>query len=628
MKKRVSKNTQFLGTASRKKDYITGLDGLRAIGLLAVLLYHLFPQELKGGYLGVTLFFVLSGYLITDLLAQEFDKNRRIDIKAFYVRRIKRLFPLMFAVLVLTALYLYFFQPNMLNQMRMTFIAACLSFYNWWQIVKGGSYFAQMVAEAPFKHLYSLAIEAQFYLIWPWVMAMVLRLTRHKREPAFLMGIGAILSALLMALLYQSGQDPTRVYYGTDTRVFSLLLGAMTAVLFPSQRLRTLVLTKKQKRLLNLQGVMLLLIIVELLFFLPDQNWLTYKGGMFFFSLISALGIVWAAIPNLGIERFLSNPLLSYLGQRSYALYLWQLPVFSLFPLKASHLSSVWSILCQLAILLIISELSYRLIETPFRRLKWTELRNRLKCFLKSPASFKNAGKILSSYTLILIVLIGLFVIITAPDKTEAQNTIKKQIEMNEQKMETLPSAPVSPEVQTIVDKYGLAANQVEAAQNDKVAIVGDSIISMTYNNLRELFPNAYIDGVIGRSGEHGPDFIAETLTNYPEAQKVVISLGINTDGSQILTSETVSTMMNELGDRQVYWVNVNLTQSQYYWTDQVNQVLSQAAAAYPNLHIVDWYSASINQETSLLTEDRVHPNDQGAIVYGRTLVNTMYLAQ
>lgn len=263
-----------------KKNYIRGFDGLRTLGVVFVILYHMFPQTVRGGYLGVVLFFVVSGYLITDLLIQEYDVKGHIAIKSFYIRRIKRLYPAMILVILCTALYCIFFQPNFLNHLRMVFVSSVLGFNNWWQIARGSSYFTHLIAEAPFSHLYSLAIEAQFYLVWPAVCLLLLKKVKH-REKIFLFLLSlTLVSALEMGILFHSDQDPTRIYYGTDTRAFSILLGASLAFIWPSKNLYRLNPSHQGNQIFNKTLCVVLCALLGFFVFLPDQSWITYRGGV------------------------------------------------------------------------------------------------------------------------------------------------------------------------------------------------------------------------------------------------------------------------------------------------------------------------------------------------------------
>ena len=189
----------------------------------------MFPETIGGGYLGVALFFVVSGYLITDQLLQEYEATHTIRLLEFYKRRLKRLYPAMILVMFATALYMAIFHSNFLNNMRMVFISSFFSFNNWWQIAKGGSYFANLMAEPPFTHFYSLAIEAQFYLVWPVLLVILLKTLKKKSNIFLFLTALTLFSVLEMAILFSPGADPTRIYYGTDTRLFSILMGASLA---------------------------------------------------------------------------------------------------------------------------------------------------------------------------------------------------------------------------------------------------------------------------------------------------------------------------------------------------------------------------------------------------------------
>lgn len=215
--------------ARPKSRYIPALDGLRTLAVVAVVLYHLNLTWAQGGLLGVTIFFVLSGYLITRLLLNEVAKTGRIDLKSFWIRRIRRLFPAVVTVVVVTCALCTIFNHVMLTKMRPDILPSLLFFNNWWQIAQDVSYFNALGDPSPLTHFWSLAIEEQFYLVWPpLLLAMV---SMHMSKPStrrVVLGLAAV-SAIAMMVLYNPAADPSRVYYGTDTRVFSLLLGAWMA---------------------------------------------------------------------------------------------------------------------------------------------------------------------------------------------------------------------------------------------------------------------------------------------------------------------------------------------------------------------------------------------------------------
>ena len=272
----------------KRSRYITGFDGIRTLAVIAVIFYHLFPYAMQGGLMGVSIFFVISGYLITDLLLQEWEQNRKIDVKAFYTRRMKRLYPGLITMLVGTIAYITLFQKDLLAHIRMVFLTNLTSIYNWYQIHTGQSYFDKFAIQSPFTHLWSLSIEGQFYLFWPLLIILMCKYLPKKNVRFFLLIGLSLLSALEMMLLFKVGSDPSRVYYGTDTRVFSILIGAALAIVWPSSKLSQK-LPDESRRLLNITGIVCALLIILSFFKMNGEKAFVYHGGMYLFSIISAI---------------------------------------------------------------------------------------------------------------------------------------------------------------------------------------------------------------------------------------------------------------------------------------------------------------------------------------------------
>ncbi|GAY74146.1 acyltransferase [Lentilactobacillus kosonis] len=231
-------STNSKGKRLKKSRYITGFDGIRALAVAGVIIYHLLPYNLQGGYMGVPIFFAVSGYLITDLLLQEWEQNGRIDFIGFYIRRLKRLYPALVAMLIGTGAYITLFQRSLLANLRSIISTNLVYLYNWWEVGHGQSYFDRFNGESPFTHLWSLSIEGQYYLIWPLLLTAMIILIKRKKIIAWIMFTFALLSAGLMGVIYTGPDALNRVYYGTDTRMFSIILGVTLAIIWPATHLK------------------------------------------------------------------------------------------------------------------------------------------------------------------------------------------------------------------------------------------------------------------------------------------------------------------------------------------------------------------------------------------------------
>ena len=347
--------------------YLPGLDGIRAIAVLAVIAYHLNFGWASGGLLGVQVFFVLSGYLITDLLVAEYGRHRGIGLKNFWIRRARRLLPALFVMLFVTVGWATLFDRTQLATLRSDLPAGIFYVSNWWYIFHHVSYFAKFGPPSPLGHLWSLAIEEQFYLVWPLLILAGFRWL-HTKRAMILVTLGvASASALEMALLYSSapGFNPTRIYDGTDTRAFALLIGAALALWLPRSRPFAAV-TPNARRVLNTVGGAALLGIFAMYWGTTQYGSFPYQGGMFLLAILTALVIGVTIHPGSQLRIVLGWEPLRWVGERSYAIYLWHYPVIVLTtPLNASP--SVVRAILQIAATLVIAALSWRYIEQPVR---------------------------------------------------------------------------------------------------------------------------------------------------------------------------------------------------------------------------------------------------------------------
>jgi peptidoglycan/LPS O-acetylase OafA/YrhL len=360
------------------RGYRRGLDGLRAIAIIGVLLYHAGVGWVPGGLLGVDLFFVVSGFLITSLLIAELESTGRISPAAFYRRRALRLLPALAVVLFFTAAALVTFWPREVAHFRGDLVASFGYVTNWWFILRHQSYFIATGRPSPFQHLWSLAVEEQFYLLWPLAMVVFAGLLRTRRG-LIRLGVlaigGACASAGLMALVavrqnLPYGADSSRVYFGTDTHAFSLLIGVAAAAVLaagagPLWQRRP---GPRATQALNYGGLAALAVVCWAMLRTSEFSPGLYRGGFWAFAVVAGVVVVAASRPGSRLESLLGGKALRWIGTRSYSLYLWHWPVFVFTrPQLDLPLAGTADLVLRLVLVTALAEASYRLVEQPIR---------------------------------------------------------------------------------------------------------------------------------------------------------------------------------------------------------------------------------------------------------------------
>src|SRR5580698_903673 len=357
--------------AGGSQRYMPGLDGLRAIAVLAVIAYHVGLGWAPGGLLGVGVFFTLSGYLITDLLLSQSQSSGRLDLLDFWRRRARRLLPALFVMLAVVAGWVALLQRGQLPALRGATAAAAVYVSNWWLIAQNSSYFAKFGPPSPLGHLWSLAVEEQFYLIWPWLLWLGLLATagRSQRTRKYLLAGGSLVlaaaSLAAMVILYHPGYDPTRVYDGTDTRAFALLIGAALAFAWPTRPPRRDV-SATSRWCLDGVGVVGLLVIAALVWRTTEYSPFMYRGGLVVLSLATALVLAAVAAPAGRLGLVLGAAPLRWIGVRSYGIYLWHFPIIAL-TTPADGQDPASRAALQVAATIAVAALSWHFIEEPIR---------------------------------------------------------------------------------------------------------------------------------------------------------------------------------------------------------------------------------------------------------------------
>ncbi|MGG0239442.1 acyltransferase family protein [Bacillus rhizoplanae] len=597
-----------------KKDrrYMVGLESLRGLAILGVILYHLNPKWLPGGFLGVTVFFVLSGYLITDLLVIEWKEKKRIDLKNFWLRRARRLLPGMLVMLVIILAWITIFHSSLLGKMWGDSLAALFYVSNWWYIFHKVSYFDSFGQLAPLNHFWSLAVEEQFYVVWPLIISLGFSYIKKQSRMTLLIFLGAIASAVAMALMYVPGADPSRVYYGTDTRAFSLLIGAALALIWPSSRLANKIIPSARLALDVIGGIALIVILV--MFWKTNQyDPFLYRGGMFLFSVVTALLVANLAHPASRISAFLRFRPLRWMGVRSYGIYLWHYPIITLTSPQVStgefHFTRA---IFQFFLILFTAQLSWKFIENPIRQgaLKNIRLHN------LSIRNLALSGKLALAFALLVSVTAGFGLLTGSQAKADSKKASIEAVQ-TEQKEQTKPKEQTEQKEQA--DKP--AQNKEEKGTVSKkqkepptVTAIGDSIMIDISPYLKNTFPNIKIDAKIGRQMSEATATVDKMKKEGNLGDYVIIGLGTN----GAFTTEQITSLMQSIGnERKVILINTRVPRP---WESLVNERLKEAAKNFSNVTLVDWYSASAGKQ-EYFEPDGVHLTKTGAEAYASLVV-------
>ncbi|MBG9939645.1 acyltransferase [Bacillus tropicus] len=583
---------------------MVGLDSLRGIAILGVILYHINFNWMPGGFLGVTVFFVLSGYLITDILAMEWKRNKRIDLKKFWLSRARRLLPGMLVMLVITLAWITIFHSSLLEKMRGDSLAALFYVSNWWYIYHKLSYFDNFNQISPLNNFWSLAVEEQFYVVWPFIISLGLYYIKKQSRMILLICLGAFASALAMAILYEPGVDPSRIYYGTDTRAFSLLIGAVLALVWPSNRLANKIIPKA-RFILDVVGGIALIIILVMFWKTNQYDPFLYKGGMVLLSIATALLVANLVHPASRIAQFLRFRPLRWVGVRSYGIYLWHYPILTLTTPKvnAGDFSIIRAIL-QFLLIILIAQISWKFIEKPIRQ---GALRN---------IQFKNLR--LQNVTLGVKLALVCSLFFTSIAVLGLSNASKAKGDYQQDKVEAVQTQP-APHPVAVWEKPNQETplNQGESKEVNSahpknpltVTAIGDSVMIDITPYLKNTFPDIRIDAQIGRQLSKAIP-VVEQLKNEGNLGNYVI-IGLGTNGA--FTTEQLVSLIKLIGnERKIIFINTRVPRP---WESIVNERLKVTVTKYPNVTLVDWYAASAGKK-DYFAPDGVHLTNVGAEAY------------
>ncbi|WP_017793394.1 acyltransferase family protein [Leucobacter salsicius] len=618
-----------------------GLDGLRAIAVALVLVYHFFPQLLPGGFLGVDIFFVISGFLITSLLIREKAKHGRVSLRSFWRRRARRLLPALGLVLLVCTSLVALVGGDLLVGIGRQLLGAATFVSNWVFIAAGADYFARDTPEL-FRNTWSLAIEEQFYIFLPLIAILLFAVCR-RQTAALLLAVAGIASAIWMAELSLTGANSTRVYFGSDTHSFGLMLGAALAFVTSYSRGRT---TPGPARQIGYSAVALggFGALGVMVLTLPEGSALSFQGG-FQLATVVALATVWAVTrPGAWIGRTIDAAPMRWVGERSYGIYLWHWPLL-LIVAGAFPAAPQWQVaLVTLAATLLCAAMSFRWVEQPVRQLG---IRASLRLLLQ-PRRYTPKRRFVAiglGAVLAVSVPATAYAVSQAPALSSAQAAIERGAALVEQtqppaakpaveptaKPTAKPQASEAepPESKPSDSKDAGKANDAKSAKGKQTALpaapramgtditaVGDSVMLASAPELNSAFPGVSIDAAVSRGMGAGVGLVADSAAQG--ALRHVVVVGLGTNGT--VTTDELAAIRNSAAGHPLILVNAHGDRE---WIPGVNETITAFAAAHRGVVVADW-DGNVTGVPGALAGDEIHPNPSGGIIYAQSVQSAL----
>ena len=612
---------------SRPKDsrfpYMPGIDAMRALAVLAVFGYHAGLDWVPGGFLGVDVFFVISGYLITSLLLREFRGTGHLEIGRFWLRRARRLLPAVGVLIAVAMIVSAIAEPEKIDQIRGDAVASLFYFANWHFIFDNTSYFEQFGRPSLFTHLWSLSVEEQFYLFWPLIFAFGMKVFGRGR---LLLGVlaGAIGSVVLAWILFDPGHDASRVYYGTDTHAIGLLAGVALALVWsptqlrlPSHRSGPLV-----GPILDALGIIGLGYLILSFVHVHDYDLALWHGGYLWIALATALLVAALAHPAARLGGVLGRPALLWLGLRSYSFYLWHWPVLAMTrPGVDINLPRGILIPLQLLLCLALADLSYRFVELPFSgKAKLPQVTDRRLRVLR-PA--------LLATVLGVILIVGWSGIVSAgsssPESAAASTATVAKVHAKLPPREHDPAPPAREKGEAAKKESGAKQRQKQKRQLPpakhwpRIVMLGDSVMIGAEEKLASrLGPGFSMDAKVGRQADEFLAIIEKIKRDGHHPAAMVIQWGNNGP----LYSEDMEALRKATTNvGQLFLISDHAPVS---WQDESNEAIAEASKLWHNTTEIPWAKAAEEGGESLFW-DGIHLTPKGAGVYARLVSQVVH---
>jgi peptidoglycan/LPS O-acetylase OafA/YrhL len=564
--------------------HISSIDGLRAIAVTAVVLYHLGISWIPGGFLGVDLFFVISGYVITRLILDSINQSSALDLRAFYAARLRRIYPGFLFMVVCTIIFIGVWAPEAIKRFLSDLPFALTGTINWLLVARQQDYFETVGRPPLLQHTWSLAVELQFYLIWPIILLGVLKYFGKKNIARIALVIAMVSGTTLFFVSLQldqsNAQQISHIYFGTDTHSLGLFLGSALAVSWIPQNLSADI-EKRAQDVIDGIGVFGLLGLISTFLFIDESNASLYRIAFPLAGIFGCLVIISLVHPASRFAPIISTAPFRWVGQRSYGIYIWHWVIFQVTRPSVDLSGQTWALyLARVLLVLALADISLRWVEIPFRQ---GLVQNWFRGMKYRSAKVKLRQQISVLTSIIMVLAVTTSISFQAINKTDE---IRNQL----------------------VQDSGDAQSQQDLGSTTGLWVTGDSVILGIRSKLEA---KEHISLINARVGRQAPELLAVMRvdqTSVPSSP-VVFNLGNN----NALSEQTVVDIFEIVKNQpQIIVVNTAVPRA---WKDANNAIISKVAANYPNTKVVDWDRISTGRP-ELFAPDGVHLSPTGSDVY------------